>query len=86
MGLDVSVDTLPLAGRDQGWGVFGPTIAALAPHPTLPHQGGGAVRRAPDAISPSPCQGEARWGLPQSDPEYPAELNASLHLQRIRKD
>jgi lysine 2,3-aminomutase len=39
--MDFSVDTLPLVGRDQGWGWVVPNIEALAPPPTLP-QGGGA--------------------------------------------
>src|SRR5690606_13599452 len=37
----LSVDTLPLAGRDQGWGRIGHYIGALAPPPSLPRRGGG---------------------------------------------
>src|SRR5690606_26893228 len=55
MSPNISVDTLPLVGRDQGWGLFGPNIRALAPPPTLPHQGGGAARWALlNAATPQP--------------------------------
>ena len=37
---DCEVNTLPLAGRDQGWGAFGPDIRAkLHPLPTSPVEG-----------------------------------------------
>ena len=35
----LAVDTLPLVGRDQGWGWIGPNIGALAPPPTSPIMG-----------------------------------------------
>ena len=36
----VPVDTLPLAGRDQGWGMFSPDIRANHhPLPTSPVEG-----------------------------------------------
>ena len=44
LSADRSVVTLPLVGRDQGWGWFGPNIGAFTPPPRRPHQGGGAAR------------------------------------------
>ena len=39
---DLTVVTLPLAGRDQGWGVVSPDIGAK-PHPLLASPVKGAV-------------------------------------------
>ncbi|SFC22937.1 hypothetical protein SAMN04488059_10381 [Devosia psychrophila] len=50
--LDSPVDTLPLAGRDQGWGAFGPIGAKRHPHLASPVKGevpfGGCGRIAHD--------------------------------------
>jgi hypothetical protein len=66
MFLGVSVDTLPLAGRDQGRGTIGPDFPALAPPPNLPLIGGGTTLWLsdvwPDSVYPSPYEGEVRWG------------------------
>ena len=51
---DDSVDTLPLAGRDQGWGTFSPDIRANPhPLPTSPVEGE-VPRRAWDSGSAIP--------------------------------
>ncbi len=43
-----AVDALPLVGRDQGWGWFGPDIRAPAPLPTYPQQRGRSTERSVD--------------------------------------
>ncbi|WP_332693413.1 FAD-binding protein [Devosia sp.] len=82
-GTDLPVDTLPLAGRDQGWGAAGPNIGALAPPPGLPRQGGGTDRVSGGlvrvlvlaALGRNPVNGSAR---PNRDDLLALELGRQL--------
>ena len=81
-GTDLPVDTLPLAGRDQGWGAAGPNIGALAPPPSLPRQGGGTDRvrggarvLALASLGRNPVNGAAR---PNRDDLLALELGRQL--------
>ncbi len=62
MGTDIPVDTLLLAGRDQGWGTGARMSRLSHPLPTSPVKGE-VLSGGFDAIQPTPNLRTTQWHL-----------------------